>query len=229
MYSTRFRTLLEIPSVGKLSRIYFMSTPRQISLRSEPPSPSCARRNRQESQYHARGRKASTVHVALCMTGILLVILSGVLVVQHANMMGRGSSRALRVHRLLQVRAPRSVCHASLTYVRSAGGLIAGGTYFFMDNYESGSSTDAQGDTRDNAPGFSALMAYISSTQAGSANHLLLYILRCAFGSWDYHIPHPRARHAAGGPGFYDHPACVQRFIRRGSASSQKAATRSSG
>ena len=43
---------------------------------------------------------ASTVHGALCMTGFLLVIPSGVLVVQYAKM--TGSSRALQVHRLLQ-------------------------------------------------------------------------------------------------------------------------------
>ena len=43
---------------------------------------------------------ASTMHGALCMTGFLLVIPSGMLVVQYAKM--TGSSRALQVHRLLQ-------------------------------------------------------------------------------------------------------------------------------
>jgi len=97
---------------------------------------------------------ASTMHAALCMTGFLLVIPSGVLVVQYARM--TGSSRALRLHRLLQFGI--------------AGGLIAGGTlaYVFMDNDESDIAV---------------------AHKAGSANLLLLYIVKCAFGSWIYHIP----------------------------------------
>ena len=33
------------------------------------------------------------------------------------------------------------------------------------------------------------LKAYLSSEQAGSANLLLLYLIKCAFGSWVYQIP----------------------------------------
>ena len=46
------------------------------------------------------GSFASKVHGALCMTGFLLVMPSGVLVVQYAKI--TGSSWALRIHRLLQ-------------------------------------------------------------------------------------------------------------------------------
>ncbi|KAF8269294.1 hypothetical protein EI94DRAFT_1725760 [Lactarius quietus] len=97
---------------------------------------------------------ASTVHGALCMIGFLIVIPSGVLVVQYAKM--TGNSKALQLHRLLQF--------------GFAGGLIAGGTlaYVFMDS-----------------DGSDVAMAH----KAGSANLLLLYLVKCAFGSWVYSIP----------------------------------------
>ncbi len=65
---------------------------------------------------------ASFVHGALCMAGFLLVIPSGVLVVQYAKV--TGSSKALQLHRLLQLRlgscssliAPPIVPHSPTPY-----------------------------------------------------------------------------------------------------------------
>ncbi|KAI9453784.1 hypothetical protein BJY52DRAFT_1287482 [Lactarius psammicola] len=76
-----------------------------------------------EGETHVGGF-ANLMHGALCMTGFLLVIPSGVLVVQYAK--ATGSSKALQIHRLLQLRL--------------AGGFIVGGTlaYLFMDNDTSG-------------------------------------------------------------------------------------------
>ncbi|KAH9055529.1 hypothetical protein EDB87DRAFT_1300993 [Lactarius vividus] len=72
------------------------------------------------SERLSRGGFASLVHSTFCMTGFLIVIPSGVLVVQYAQM--TGSPRAFELHRLLQL------C--------LAGGFIVGGTLacLFMDN-----------------------------------------------------------------------------------------------
>ncbi|KAI9437548.1 hypothetical protein H4582DRAFT_2077133 [Lactarius indigo] len=76
------------------------------------------------SEGPSRGGFASLMHGAFCMAGFLLVISSGVLMIQHAKV--TGSPRAFHLHRLLQLRL--------------AGGFIAGGTlaYLFIDDDASG-------------------------------------------------------------------------------------------
>ncbi len=99
---------------------------------------------------HGGGGSAGFVHGALCMAGFLLVIPSGVLVVQYAKV--TGSSKALQLHRLLQFRLgscsslsslhPSYLTHLRRTALYSAGGLIAGGmlAYLFMNNDASGAA-----------------------------------------------------------------------------------------
>ncbi|KAH9170948.1 hypothetical protein EDB89DRAFT_1975460 [Lactarius sanguifluus] len=72
------------------------------------------------SERPDRGGFANLMHGAFCTAGFLIIIPSGVLVVQYAKM--TGSSRAFQLHRLLQLHL--------------AGGFITGGTlaYLFMDN-----------------------------------------------------------------------------------------------
>ncbi|KAH9023570.1 hypothetical protein EDB83DRAFT_2527304 [Lactarius deliciosus] len=76
------------------------------------------------SERPGRGGFANLMHGAFCTAGFLIIIPSGVLVVQYAKM--TGSSRAFQLHRLMQIHL--------------AGGFIAGGTlaYLFIDNDASG-------------------------------------------------------------------------------------------
>ena len=72
-----------------------------------------------------------------------------------------------------------------------AGGLIAGGTLacLFMDNGGSDVAVAHKVKPRMMRRSSQYLTAYLSSEQAGSANLLLLYLVKCAFGSWVYQIP----------------------------------------
>ncbi|KAH9055419.1 hypothetical protein EDB87DRAFT_1834174 [Lactarius vividus] len=76
------------------------------------------------SERPGRGGFASLMHGTFCTAGFLIIIPSGMVVVQYAKM--TGSPRAFQLHRLLQLGL--------------AGGFIAGGTlaYLFMDIDASG-------------------------------------------------------------------------------------------
>ena len=94
-----------------------------------------------ESENDGGGGTAGFVHGVLCTSGFLIVLPSGALVARYAKV--TGSSRAFRLHRLLQFGlgsfAP-SILPFNQILTCAAGMSIAGGTlaYLFMDNCDSG-------------------------------------------------------------------------------------------
>jgi hypothetical protein len=127
------------------------SEPVLPALPSAPPSNSSkpgatAGHEESEGEIHGESERrgggfASIMHGALCVTGFLLVLPSGVLVVQYAKL--TGDPGAFRLHQLLQFGLGSCpslqslhLTHLPRTVHDSAGGLITGGTlaYRFMDD-----------------------------------------------------------------------------------------------
>jgi hypothetical protein len=154
------------------------------------------------------------------MAGFLLVMPFGALIARYAKV--TGSSKAFRLHRLLQFGLGSCLpIHHSLTHLCTAGACIAGGTlaYFFLDNHhhhhhDSGIAHKVRV-FRAYAPGIVVMPQRLGGRCRPRA------AVRRAVRYWEIgppyarREPHTRAKRVVGGPGRRDRLARLCRSVAR--------------